>query len=195
MQLVRQASFTATPWKNGGGMTHEVIRVPAGDGVFRWRVSVAQIDVSGPFSDFAGYRRIMVLLRGRGVRLNFDSAAPTALTEVGDLAEFDGALKTDCCLVDGPCTDLNLMIAKSAADVSASVERLRKPRVLPALRNGVSLVFGISGGLAVECAAGRARLEPWDLAILASGGADGTAVVTADPSSLVFLATLNDNST
>jgi environmental stress-induced protein Ves len=198
MQILRKASFTATPWKNGGGITHEVIRVPAGDGVFRWRVSVAQIDVSGPFSDFTGYRRTMVLLRGRGVRLTFDGAPPTSLTDVGDLAEFDGALKTDCCLVDGPCTDLNLMVAKSVGRVGASVERLREPRVLPALRNGVSLVFGISGGLAVECAAGRAQLEPWDLAILPSGGPDGpdgTAVVTADASSLVFLATLDDNST
>jgi len=197
MQIVRKASFTATPWKNGGGITHEVIRVPAGGAAFRWRVSVAQIDVSGPFSDFAGYRRIMVLLRGRGVRLNFDGAPPTALTDLGDLAEFDGALKTDCCLLDGPCTDLNLMVAKPAAAV-ASVERLREPHLMPALRNRVSLVFGVSGGLAVECAAGRAWLEPWDLAILSSDGTDGTdgaAVVTADPSSLVFLATLDDNST
>jgi environmental stress-induced protein Ves len=192
MQILRKASFKATPWKNGGGITQEIIRVPAGDGSFRWRMSVAQIDVSGAFSDFAGYRRIMVLLRGRGVRLNFAGAPPKSLADVGDLAEFDGALKTDCRLVDGPCTDLNLMVEKSIANVVASVERLRDPRALPALPQGVSLVFGISGGLEVECAAGRALLEPWDLAILP---ADGTGVVTADPSCLVFLATLDDNST
>jgi environmental stress-induced protein Ves len=192
MQILRKASFKAIPWKNGGGITHEVIRVPADSAAFRWRVSVAQIDVSGPFSDFAGYRRSMVLLRGGGVRLTFDGAPPTSLTAVGDLAEFDGALKTDCRLVDGPCTDLNLMVAKSVAAVVASVERLREPRALPPLPHGVSLVFGISGVLEVACAAGRAWLEPWDLAILS---ADGTGVVTADPSCLVFLATLDDNST
>jgi len=192
MQILRKATFKASPWKNGGGITHEVIRVPPDGGVFRWRMSVAQIDASGPFSDFAGYWRTMVLLRGRGVRLAFDGAPPISLSDVGDLAEFDGAQKTDCRLVDGPCTDLNLMVAKSVAHVAASVERLREPRVLPALPHGVSLVFGISGGLEVECAAGQARLEPWDLAILS---ADGTGVVTANPSCLVFLATLDDNST
>ena len=102
MQIVRKSSFTATRWKNGGGITHEVIRVPAGDGMFRWRLSVAQIDASGPFSNFAGYDRKMVLLRGAGVRLTFDAAPPVSLLEVGDMAQFDGALKTDCQLVAGP---------------------------------------------------------------------------------------------
>jgi len=193
MQILRKASFKATPWKNGGGITHEVIRVPAGDAAFRWRVSVAQIDVSGPFSDFAGYRRIMVLLRGGGVRLDFDGVPTKTLGEVGDLADFDGALKTECHLVAGPCTDLNLMVAKSVAHVAASVERLRQPRTLPASRHGVSLVFGISGGVEDESAAGRAQLEPWDLAILPAGTGTDTGVVAAAPSSLVFLATLDDN--
>jgi environmental stress-induced protein Ves len=194
MQILRKASFTTTPWKNGGGITHEVVRVPV-DGAFRWRVSVAQIDVSGPFSDFAGYRRIMVLLRGGGVRLDFDGVPPKSLREVGDLAEFDGAVKTACHLLAGPCTDLNLMVAKSVGHVAASVERLRQPRTLPALRHGVSLVFGITGGVEVESDAGREQLEAWDLAILSAGGDDtGTGVVAAAPSSLVFLATLDDNS-
>jgi hypothetical protein len=33
MQIIRNSSFRASPWKNGGGMTHEVIRVPLGTGV------------------------------------------------------------------------------------------------------------------------------------------------------------------
>jgi environmental stress-induced protein Ves len=83
MQIIRKSSFRASPWNNGGGMTHEVIRVPLGTDAFRWRVSVAQIDVSGPFSDFADYHRKMVLLRGTGVRLTFSwqcrgTASPSA---------------------------------------------------------------------------------------------------------------------
>lgn len=63
-------------------MTHEVIRVPLGTDAFRWRVSVAQIDVSGPFSDFADYNRKMVLLRGTGVRLTFDGSEHADLRDI-----------------------------------------------------------------------------------------------------------------
>ena len=71
LQIIRRASFTATPWKNGGGITHEAIRVPAGGDTFRWRVSVAHINASGPFSEFAEYNRKMVLLQGAGIDLRF----------------------------------------------------------------------------------------------------------------------------
>jgi environmental stress-induced protein Ves len=71
--IIRRSSFTALPWRNGGGITHEAIRVPPTGDAFLWRVSVAQIDSSGPFSDFAGYDRKMVLLRGRGIALEFGS--------------------------------------------------------------------------------------------------------------------------
>ena len=83
MHIVRHSSFVAVPWKNGGGVTHEAIRVPPGGEPFHWRVSVAQIDVSGPFSDFAAYNRFMVLLKGAGVVLKFSggpgAAAPQSV--------------------------------------------------------------------------------------------------------------------
>ena len=75
LQVIRRSSFTATPWKNGGGITHEAIRVPATGDPFRWRISVAHIDASGPFSDFAGYNRKMMLLKGAGIELRFADGA------------------------------------------------------------------------------------------------------------------------
>jgi environmental stress-induced protein Ves len=44
MRIVRQSQFKASPWKNGGGITHEAMRVPE-RGAFRWRVSIAHIDM------------------------------------------------------------------------------------------------------------------------------------------------------
>jgi hypothetical protein len=102
VQIVRQSSFVATPWKNGGGITHEAIRVPASGEPFLWRVSVAHIAASGPFSDFAGYNRKMVLLRGAGVALNFANGEQRELRRIGDLVEFDGALATHCELLGVP---------------------------------------------------------------------------------------------
>src|SRR5580692_6828518 len=94
MQIVRYNSLIASPWKNGGGVTREAIRIPPEAEDFGWRVSFAQIDASGPFSDFSGYERHMVLLRGAGVRLNFDGGKHASLLAVGDYAHFDGAVST-----------------------------------------------------------------------------------------------------
>jgi len=196
MQIVRKSSFTANPWKNGGGITHEAIRVPAQGNPFRWRVSVAQIDSAGPFSDFAGYDRKMVLLRGGGVRLTFGGGDPVVLRNVGDLVEFDGAVPTDCELLAGPCTDLNLMVSKTLAGVRVWVQRVDGPYPLNAAHPGVTLVFAIQGSLVLEGArAGTASLEPWDLALISP--AEEVAVRLASeqaPPPLVFFATLDDNS-
>jgi environmental stress-induced protein Ves len=107
MKIVRQASFVATPWKNGGGITREAMRVPPVGDPLGWRVSVAQIDASSPFSDFSGYHRKIVLLR-----------------EAGDLVEFDGAIATYGELVAGTCTDLNLIVSQARHTVRVQMQRL-----------------------------------------------------------------------
>jgi environmental stress-induced protein Ves len=193
MQIIRKSSFTAVPWKNGGGITHEAIRVPATGSAFRWRVSVAQIDVSGPFSNFAGYHRRMVLLRGNGVRLTFDGSRQKDLRAVGDQAEFAGAVATSCELLDGPCTDLNLMVSDSVAGFSAGAESLREARALQSTQETL-LIFPITGPVSLEYQTGESTtLNEWDLAVLTAGDAAVLGAVGA-ASPLVFLAALDDNS-
>jgi environmental stress-induced protein Ves len=194
MQIIRQSEFRSTPWKNGGGITREAIRVPASGDPFRWRVSVAHIDQSGPFSDFAAYNRIMVLLRGGGVALKFSSGEERLLRKVGDVAEFDGALATQCELPGGPCVDLNLMVAKSLPGVRAQVQRLHQPLELPAAPGRATLVFPIDTALEVRAGGAAAALEPWDLAVISHAtGQTGTLVPRDDSTgALVFLATLPD---
>ena len=166
IRIIRRSSFTATRWKNGGGITHEAIRVPPTGDAFLWRVSVAQIESSGPFSDFSGYDRKMVLLQGRGIALEFGGGDRRALQNVGDWVEFDGAMATRCELLDGPCVDLNLMVSKSLR-TSARIERLREPTLVAATHRETTLIFGILDPLSLGSGTGdSARLEPWDLAIL-----------------------------
>jgi environmental stress-induced protein Ves len=169
MRIVRQASFKAVPWKNGGGITHEAIRVPANGDPFRWRVSVARIDASGPFSDFSGYDRKMILLKGRGVALRFANGAVRALRAVGDMAEFDGALAARCDLVGGPCVDLNLIAAKALPGVSAQVARVRETLTVPAAAGRATLAFPIDAAVEISRGSERAVLEAWDLAVLPGG--------------------------
>jgi uncharacterized protein len=194
MQIIRQSEFRSAPWKNGGGITREAIRVPASGDPFRWRVSVAHIDQSGPFSDFAAYNRIMVLLRGGGLDLKLSSGEERQLRKVGDVAEFDGALATQCELLGGRCVDLNLMVTKSLPGVHAQVQRLHRPLALPAAPGRATLVFPIDSALEVRAVGAAAALELWDLAVISHAtGQPGTLVPRDDSTgALVFLATLPD---
>ena len=192
IKIIRRSSFTATPWKNGGGITHEAIRVPPTGDAFFWRVSVAQIDSSGPFSDFAGYDRKMVLLQGRGIALHFGGGKQCALRSVGDFVEFDGAMATHCELLDGPCVDLNLMVSNSLR-TAARIERLSEPKRLAAIHGETTLIFGILDPLCLGSTGGYARLEPWDLAILTDCSAHLSQMAEVENSapSPVFIATIS----
>ena len=59
------------PWKNGGGVTREIVCYPAGADIqsFEWRMSIAEVARDGPFSDFSGIDRVITLLSGNGIRL------------------------------------------------------------------------------------------------------------------------------
>ena len=190
LKVIRKSSFIERPWKNAGGITHEAIRVPPGDEAFLWRVSVAHIEASGPFSDFAGFNRNMVLLRGSGVALTFANGERRVLKEIGDLAEFDGAVPAHCELLDGPCVDLNVMVAKSLrADVR--IERVGEGRWIHASKSQSILIFSIEDALTLDLGSGESRLEPWDLAVLSGGStriAQAGSPLEPRPSAVFFAA-------
>jgi environmental stress-induced protein Ves len=192
IKIIRRSSFTALPWKNGGGITHEAIREPPIGDAFIWRVSVAEIDSSGPFSDFAGYDRKMVLLRGHGIALEFGSGKRCTLRGVGDFVEFDGSMATRCELLDGPCVDLNLMVSKSRR-TAARIERMSGPLQVAANDGDTTLIFGIQDPLSLNGAAESTRLEPWDLAILRGCSVRLSNMSRGEDSapSTVFIATIS----
>jgi environmental stress-induced protein Ves len=170
---------------------------PHGDS-FDWRVSVAQIDTAGPFSDFASYNRFMVLLKGAGVVLKFSGGpAPQVreLRRVGDMVEFDGALAAHCELQDGPCVDLNLMVAKRLTGVRARVETLQEGRSFGLGGHDSMLAFPIDAGVELTRGDTSDRLEPWDLALLSGWEEQEVHIAStcrADPRGAVnlFLATI-----
>lgn len=207
MQIIRRSNYTAIPWKNGGGLTHEATRVPAEGAAFRWRVSLAQVDVSGPFSDFAGYRRTMVLLRGAGVRLAFADGSETVLRDVGSWTNFDGAVSTHCELLAGGCVDLNLMVSNDLPPASVTVESVRAPLVCATLggRQSVGntlLILPIDGALTIQDGvAAERRVEAWDLLLLSCDEAQSLRVAPvglggpdASATTLTFVAIVDDES-
>lgn len=108
--IVRLADTPATPWRNGGGVTRELAMWPdAGD--WAWRMSVADVDQSGPFSIFEGIERWFAVLEGAGVQLDV-AGVPHRITAGGAPLFFDGGAATGCELIRGKTRDFNLMVRR-----------------------------------------------------------------------------------
>ncbi len=111
---VQLADVAATAWKNGGGLTRELLHwPPQSDAAWQLRISVAEVARSGPFSAYPGVARWFCVLQGAGVVLRFHEGRHT-LTPDSPPLHFDGALAPGCELVGGPTLDLNLMAQQDA---------------------------------------------------------------------------------
>jgi environmental stress-induced protein Ves len=84
--VIRAADQRAMPWKNGGGVTTELLALPAGASLetFALRISRAHVASAGAFSSFPGVDRTLLVLstgaldlrfEGRGA-LRLDGASP-----------------------------------------------------------------------------------------------------------------------
>jgi hypothetical protein len=106
--VLRLADTPLQPWRNGGGVTRELLAWPHPEG-WRVRISVADVAADGPFSAFPGVRRWFAVLQGGGVALAIDGVE--RVCRVGDppLA-FSGESGTACRLLAGPSRDLNFML-------------------------------------------------------------------------------------
>jgi len=118
-RLIRCAGVAAQPWRNGGGITRELLTWPPGPD-WRLRLSVADIQADGPFSRFEGVQRWFVVLDGAGVELHI-AGQPQHLTPTSAPLCFSGDAPTDCRLIDGPTRDLNLMLRGCAGGLAPVV--------------------------------------------------------------------------
>ena len=77
MRIIRAEEHRVVPWKNGGGITREVLVEPdpADPAQFLWRISIATVAAPGPFSLFPGVDRSIAVLEGAGLRLDVDGEA------------------------------------------------------------------------------------------------------------------------
>ena len=171
MILLREADYLTVPWKNGGGWTKEILKAPAEANSFDWRLSLATIENAGPFSSFIGYDRTLILVRGAGIELDFGPDGRTVLRAPGQLAAFDGAWQTRCTLIDGPSSDLNLMVSQERAEARARLIRPTAPEIIHTAGWEETLVCCIQGAAQIEDTTGHvaelasvdvARCEPAD---------------------------------
>ncbi|MFZ9627905.1 MAG: HutD family protein [Ilumatobacteraceae bacterium] len=152
------------PWRNGGGLTRELVVV--GTEPFDWRLSAATIAADGPFSEFVGIDRILMLLRGDGVRLRFsDDASSETLDRPGAFVAFGGERPVEAALLGGSTTDLNLMWRRDRyrACVQPCLDAPSTDVVVVHVRDGSCTVESGGGD------PGRVRLDAGDTAWWSDG--------------------------
>jgi environmental stress-induced protein Ves len=139
------SDYKRVRWKNDGGWTTEIARDPPGEGDFRWRISIADIESDGPFSAFPGVSRDLVLIAGNGILLDIGDAPTLRLTERFQRVHFDGEASVDCALVAGPTRDFNVMARRDAVRAEVVARPLVGSMVLFAEPGVVWLAHALSG--------------------------------------------------
>jgi environmental stress-induced protein Ves len=151
VQFIRWGMARAMPWKNGGGITHELAVFPETAGLedFGWRLSMAEVASDGPFSSFTGIDRTLALVDGAGIGLDFGAGGEAVLDTPGAFACFDGGVPVTGRLIDGPLLDFNVMTRRGA--FRHSMERLTLEE-----GNGLECPGPASGEIiALVCVSGR----------------------------------------
>lgn len=109
--LRESSTFSIHPWKNGLGKTTELAK--DSQTPFRWRLSMAKLSVSGPFSDYPGYERLLVLLRGGPLFLEHSTGKSRHLNPL-TCYKFQGEWNTTMELSQ-PGEDFNLFLLREKA--------------------------------------------------------------------------------
>jgi len=146
VRVIERESYRAMPWKNGGGVTHEIARSDDEPSP-QWRISLATLEGDGPFSDFAGYDRTIVPIEG-AFALTFEGGRCVQLDGKSEPFRFAGEERVECKLDGGTSRDLNIMTQRSAWSHAVDCKALEWDELnLPAGTH--KFVFVLDGSLEV----------------------------------------------
>lgn len=152
-------SFQTLPWRNGLGSTVELLaETPNKNEAFSWRLSIASVANDGPFSDFSGYDRTLLLLEGSGITLNKPNGVFKVLNSSLDYANFKGEDLIDATLHDGPIKDFNIMTLRSICtpsvtaidETSESLLNINADKLLVYSIKPVNIKIGLESSISLE---------------------------------------------
>jgi environmental stress-induced protein Ves len=152
MRKLTPEQFKVMPWKNGLGFTTELYRLNSGDDMM-FRISMAKVTESGPFSDFSGYDRTLVNL-GPGVMNLTMNAGPKSVLSPLQVIHFDGSWPVHC-EVTASSEDLNIFCRQSRYFASTCIHLLAKPEFIPSLPDAGLFILVLEGQLCAQDADGR----------------------------------------
>jgi|TARA_B110000967_G_scaffold70867_1_gene73339 hypothetical protein len=152
-------SFQTLPWRNGLGSTVELLaETPNKNEAFSWRLSIASVANDGPFSDFSGYDRTLLLLEGSGITLNKPNGIFKVLNSSFDYANFKGEDLIDATLHNGPIKDFNIMTLRSICtssvtaidETSESLLNINADKLLVYSIKPVNIQIGLEASISLE---------------------------------------------
>lgn len=108
-QRFEPSAYTEQPWRNGQGTTTQLLAADDAAGGFLWRLSIAPVLSDGPFSNFSGYDRTLILLEGSSITLLHGEHGEHLLDQPLAMAHFSGDWATSGQLGAGPIRDFNVM--------------------------------------------------------------------------------------
>jgi environmental stress-induced protein Ves len=157
--VVSPDQFRMVAWKNGKGKTRELMCEPHGCDDFDWRLSMAPVNSNGAFSNFTNYHRTLILVDGNGLTLNHSSGQRDELSRRFDMAQFDGAWKTDAKLHNGDILDFNVMARQGRCCALVTVLKDKKQHKLQVEADQL-LVYSLDGDIAISSPDGRSTKLP-----------------------------------
>jgi environmental stress-induced protein Ves len=130
MRIQRSSEHRLMPWANGLGVTAEICAWPPAPHEWAWRLSIADVNDDGPFSELPGVDRHIIVADGIGMGLTVDGSVERRIEFGSSAFAFSGDVRTYCRLLDGPIADLNLMVRREHGVGALLVERLPAGRQL-----------------------------------------------------------------
>jgi uncharacterized protein len=120
LEIITASEFQTTPWKNGTGITHEIVKEQARDQIL-WRISIAEMDRDATFSPFDSYARILTVIEGEGLNLHH----PEGELHAGALkpVKFSGDLQIDGRLISGHVRNFNVIYDRERVQADVTVLR------------------------------------------------------------------------
>jgi environmental stress-induced protein Ves len=159
------------PWKNGLGTTTEIAVEPPGAGIdaFTWRISIAELTTSGPFSCFPGIDRIIVQTEGEPMELVHEGRGRQRL---GLLTphRFEGEWTTSSTLTT-PARDFNVMTRRGRARAAVSVHALATGSAARLVGAGETQILHALRGASAVVAGEALTLHEGDTLVVTGGGA------------------------
>lgn len=148
-RILHSSDYHRMPWKNGGGTTTEIWKAISPAGEMLWRLSIADVGRDGPFSEFPGIDRWIMVIEGDGMELAIEGIGTRRLDRPYEPLFFSGDAETMCRLLGGPIRDFNFMIRRSFGQGLLQVFRLPAKAISPS-REDVAAVHVLRGSTELE---------------------------------------------
>jgi len=157
--LITKENYRRSTWKNGLGFTDQIAIYPPNavlaQANFLWRLSSARIEKESPFSLFPNHDRLLIVLKGPGIKLihTIEEGGDEEVVEIPTLEpyEFPGDIPSRCELKGAPIIDFSIFIRKAEVEPLVQIVELNEGETHSWIPEGRwNFAFAISGDFETE---------------------------------------------